>query len=119
MIDCYIFVNLLLTTALLCKFGAYGPQAARRVFQRPTIPLVYVSQNKTKSKTHQWGVGFGKKIILIDQIGSAWSLLTLNHFLISDYGLLRIPHLRMTFSPQVAVHMALSVIRFTRGVFLN
>lgn len=79
---------------------------------------VHFPEQSRKAKRINGGVGFGKKIILIDQIGSAWSLLTLNHFSFSDYGLLRIPILRMTFSPQVAVHMTLPVICFTGSMFL-
>ena len=84
--NCYIFVKFLLTTALLRKLGACRPCTPRRVFQRPTIPLVYVSQNKIKTERADGGVCFGKKIIFFHDFSSAWSTLTLNHFSFSDYG---------------------------------
>ena len=65
LIDCYIFIKLLLTTALLRKFGAYGPQAARRVFQRPTV-LLYFFLGSNEIKTYRpRGCVSGKKLFLI------------------------------------------------------
>lgn len=80
--DCYIFVKLLLTTALLRKLGACRPCTPRRAFQMPAVLLYFFLG------LNHGGVCFRKKFFLKSEIGSAWQLLTLNHFLISDYGLL-------------------------------
>ena len=74
---------ILLTTSLLRKLGACRPCTPRRV--SPDAAVLYYFFLRY---IHHGGVRFGKKIILIDKIGSAWSTLTLNHFLFSDYGLI-------------------------------
>ena len=107
--NCYIFVKFLLTTALLRKLGACRPCTPRRTFGRPAVLYYFFLRQESLPLT--WcihhvdgGVGYGKKIIPFAENRSTWSLLTLNHFSFSDYGLLRIPHLRMTLSPQVVRH---------------